>query len=782
VAGRITDSGHGWPLYAKIVIDGDPNGPVYTTPSSGTYSIALPELADYTMHVTPLYPGYTPSDTTVALGAKDLHRYISFTSDRTQCIAPGYAYPAQANFDGWSTAPKYGWTVTERGMAADGWQFDNPGSQGNLTGGTGNLATAAPQNDNGVAEDTDLTSPVFSLAGQKNADLKFNAAAVFTAGSEADASFTTDGGKSWTPIYQAADAVDGPINIPLTRALGHRSVQVRFHFSGQGQSLFQLSNVSVGQCQKLGGGLIVGEVVDANTHQPLNGATVTDTSAPVTDAYATTVSTATPDNVHPSGGFYWLYSPRAGRNALTTTAPRYTTVHTAVTASSAVRTYSPVMRAGRLKVTPAKVSLKTVLGGTARQGITLTNTGTAPLKITVYEQQAASPGTTTPATDGVWQSLPDYPEPVVDNVVGSYEGSTYSVGGTINRFGGMLGQSALVKHNYVYRPATASWSQIADLPQLRTAATGAFVDGTLYVVGGVDYPTGGKSRIESSTFAYHPDSDSWSQVANLPQPLDFANAAVLDGELYVVGGQTATGSSAFAYRYDPADNTWAKIADYPVPMDSGGCGGIVDGIACAGGETNPAGSVLASTYIYHPNTNKWTRAADMPYDDYLASYSSANGELQVAGGMTIPAVGRSGQTEGAVQYDPVANVWTDLPNVPEATDGAGHGTGCELSLVGGSQPGPLPQGTTSVETLPGFDQCGDDDVNWLSESSTTVQLAPGCSARIQVTADAGLVTTSGDYAATLSMITDSPYLNRPLPVTLQATAPRLLGPELRHRH
>lgn len=768
VIGKVTDSGHGWPLYAKITITGDPNGPVYSDPRTGAYSMALPERAEYSMDVTPYYPGYAPSDTTAVLGTSNLRHNVSVAPDTTQCTAPGYAFPAQADFNGWTTGPEYGWTVAGGDSSALGWQFDNPGDRGNLTGGTGSFATADPADDNGSAEDTYLTSPTFSLAGQKNVDLKFSAAAELAAGSEADASATTDGGRTWTPLYQAGNEVDGAIDIPLTHALGHRDVQVRFHFSGQGQSYFQLSNVSVGRCQTLGGGLIEGEVSDANTRRPLDGATVTDTSAPVTDMFATAVSRANPGDANLPGGFFWLYSPRAGRNTVTTTAPRYATVRTSVIASGTVYTYDPAMPAGRLKVTPAGVSLKTVLGSTASQDVTLTNAGTGPLKVAVEQQNATT--TSTAQAAGSWQTLPDYPQPIVNSVVGSYEGKTYSVGGALSMFGGaMVGQSALAKTSYVYDPAAGSWSQIADLPQLLTAATGAFVDGTLYVVGGLDYPPrGGNGIVESTTYAYHPGSNTWTQVANLPQALNFANAAVYDGRLYVIGGQTATNqSSNSAYRYDPADNTWTQIADYPISMDSGGCGGVVYGIVCAGGETlqNFSTTDLANTYTYHPNSNTWTRGADMPYADALGSYSSANGELQVAGGT-------GGQFDSAVQYDPVDNAWTDLPSFPVPALGVGRSTGCGLTLVGGTnQYGPPGHGITSVQSLPGFDQCSGDDVNWLSESSTAVDLSPGQSIRIRVTADGGVLSAPGDYAAALSMITDSPYLSQPTQVDLKAVAP-----------
>lgn len=775
VTGVVTDSGNGWPLYAKITVGGDPNAPVFTDPRTGRYSVVLPEKADYTLEVAPDYPGYAPSDTAVVLGTGNLHHDVPVTADATGCTAPGYGYSAQADFDGWSAGPKYGWTVGD-GTSTTGWQFDDPGGHENLTGGTGGFATADPSDNDGVAEDTYLTSPMFDLAGQKHADLDFYADAEFAAGSgsEADASVSTDGGRTWTQVYQAAEGADGSVDVPLAKELGRPDVQVRFHFSGQGSSLFQLSNVSVGQCRPLGGGLIEGRVIDANTRLPLNGGTVTDTSAPATDAYATAVSVTEPGDANLPAGFYWLYSPKAGRNTLTTSVPRYKTVRSAVGVLHGVDAYDPVMPAGRLKVTPQNVSLKTALGSKASQEVTLTNTGTAPLQVTLEEQSpSASGSTSTAGSSGTWQNLPAYPVPVMDNVVGTYEGKTYSIGGTQNALGFMPPYTELVKQNYVYDPGAASWTQIADLPQYRTGATGAFIDGTLYVVGGMDYAqTGGPAVFESTTYAYHPGSDTWSQVADLPQALAFSDSAVFDGRLYVIGGRTAAGSSSSVYSYDPADDTWTAIADYPVPVDSGGCGGIVGGIVCAGGaetQSNGSESLSASTYLYHPDSNTWTHGADMPYADYLGSYSSADGELQIAGGVAIGAGGPPGGTTDVLQYDPVADVWSALPGAGMGVFAAGRGTGCGLTEVGGATAG-VSGGGTLAESLSGYDQCSGDDVPWLSESTTTVDLAPGRSARVKVTADGGALTAAGDYAAEISTITDSPYSYPPVQVGLHATA------------
>jgi subtilisin family serine protease len=53
VSGTVTDgSGHGWPLYARIDIDGYPLGPVFTDPVTGAYSVELVEATDFTFNVS----------------------------------------------------------------------------------------------------------------------------------------------------------------------------------------------------------------------------------------------------------------------------------------------------------------------------------------------------------------------------------------------------------------------------------------------------------------------------------------------------------------------------------------------------------------------------------------------------------------------------------------------------------------------------------------------------------------------------------------------------------
>ncbi|MFE7753333.1 carboxypeptidase regulatory-like domain-containing protein [Streptomyces sp. NPDC057428] len=501
MSGKIVDgSGQGWPLYSKITFDEMPGGAFYTDRRTGAYALDLPSGATYTMHAAPVYPGYTPSDIKIALGAKDMRRDISVKADLTSCVAPGYGYAAQTDFENWASGPRSGWSVSNAPGSPYGWQFDQPD---NMTGGTGGFATASPWTSPApdVAQDTTLTSPSFDLSGRTDADLQFDTT-MYDAGENGatlNASVSIDAGHTWTSVFKENNSIVLPhhVTAPLDAALGHRDVRLRLHFKGEGYSQVQIDNVSVGRCQALGGGLITGVVKDANTHRPLNDAKITATWAPATDPYRAAVSAKVPGDKQ-SDGSYWLYIPHAGRGWITTSAPRYATSTGRASASRSVSEYNPALNAGQLKVTSGKAGLSAALDGKASQDVTLTNTGRRPLTVTLSEQSrnTAAKGWTATA-DGGWRDMPGSPMAAENSVVGSYEGKIYTVGGT--------DEVTIFADGYALDPGSRSWSRIARLPEPRTDAAGAFLDGTLYVVGGYGRE-GGHSVATSTTFAYHPQT------------------------------------------------------------------------------------------------------------------------------------------------------------------------------------------------------------------------------------------------------------------------------------
>ena len=102
VSGTVKDgSGHGWPLYARIDVAGDPAAPFFTDPVTGHYSIQLPANATYAVTFTSKIPGYQSNQQTIVVGGPDMTQNVRFRST-PDCTAPGYKQDDSAsreNFD-----------------------------------------------------------------------------------------------------------------------------------------------------------------------------------------------------------------------------------------------------------------------------------------------------------------------------------------------------------------------------------------------------------------------------------------------------------------------------------------------------------------------------------------------------------------------------------------------------------------------------------------------------------------------------------------------------------
>lgn len=335
VTGTVRDgSGHGWPLYAQITIDGYPGGPVYTDPFTGRYSVLLAGDASYTVHVTaadpavtlPLGAGYIETDATLPVGDAGTSQDFTLAVDKTACVAPGYGPDGLAEgFADWpGGSPRDGWTVT-----GPGWRFDNPGNRPppGTFGGDDAFAVA----DSGASGPmrTTLTSPPVSLAGQASPQLTFTSGYYGDAGQAATVDLSTDNGRTWTTIWRqsAADAV-GPQDIAIPRAAGQSAVRVRFGYTAsRGASWWAIDRVLIGArtCVPLRGGLVAGLVTTASGGQPVNAATISGAD----EVSATGISAATGDPGM-AGGFYVLFAPAGASQAFTARADGYTAQNAAI--------------------------------------------------------------------------------------------------------------------------------------------------------------------------------------------------------------------------------------------------------------------------------------------------------------------------------------------------------------------------------------------------------------------------------------------------------------------
>jgi len=270
-------------------------------------------------------------------------------------------------------------------------------------------------------------------------------------------------------------------------------------------------------------------------------------------------------------------------------------------------------------------------------------------------------------------------------------------------------------------PATLTWRMDAPSPIARMESQGVAARGKLYVFGGFHTPN---LLATTRSDAYDPAANSWTRIADMPEPLTHSAVATDGSIIYLVGGFAGNHpgpSTRHVWKYDIAANRWSAAP--PLPMDRGAGAAVILGrqLHFFGGGTrlaaivdiidqgshyalafdgrsgwtsrapipNPrnhlAGAALGGKIYaiggqhhrdevlgdlgevdaYNPATNRWTRVADLPVPRGHISSSTfvMNGRIFVIGGT------RRGDTNGlpaadVTAYDPHANAWRVLTPLP----------------------------------------------------------------------------------------------------------------------
>ena len=803
VVGSVSDgSGHDWPLYSKLTVDGAaPDG--FSDPSTGEFSLSLP-VGTYSVTVDSKYPGYVPETREITVTEGQSTQDFVLEVDSTTCTAPGYTFNTTGTVteDFNDGALPEGWTIDDNLENGQVWRFDDPDNRGNLTGGDGTFAISDSDfYGSGQSQDTSLVSPVMDMSAMNDPVVGFKQD-FNQLGDIADVDVSVDGGETWETVLSQTTDVRGPREdvIPLPMAAGEPDVQVRFHHHEASYDWWwQVDDVFTANrsCDPVRGGLVVGNVRGATGRAGINGATVTSLDKPDEKA----VTAATPDDPGLDDGFYWMFSSLTGRHPFEATAKQYTSQTRQVNvAADWATTANFRLDAALLTVTPTSLQTTSVLGGDVKsKTFTVTNDGTAPVNVEFAEQpggfvlqtpdgnrvdtdsiaeetgaplqeikadvslakfaegmgQTGSPAAPVGPNEAPWTDIADYPSTVMDNRVVYVDGVAYSIGGGSG--------SASYDTVYAYDPATLAWTEKASLPGARNAMSVGAVNGQVVATGG--WAAAGPS---ANTWVYDPAGDAWSPAADAPVSLSASGQAVVDGKLYVVGGCTTSACLPMANdvaAYDPATDSWEQLADYPAAVAFASCGGIDGMIYCTGGNGGAAGT--ADSYVYDPGADSWTAIPDAPVDTWASGYTVANGMLVVNGGVQGAVI-----TNRSFAYDPAAGAWTDLPNSNTARYRGGMA--CGVYKIGGSSGGFT--ATVDSEALPGFEECaaGSADVEWMTINRTSASLDPGESVTVRVSMDPN-VAQPGTYTAGVAISDDAPGSTEPVAVTMKVNAPTTWG-------
>ena len=238
--------------------------------------------------------------------------------------------------------------------------------------------------------------------------------------------------------------------------------------------------------------------------------------------------------------------------------------------------------------------------------------------------------------------------------------------------------------------APAAWQRAAPLPDPRGEVAAAVVGGEIAVVGGFDRSGLDSARVD----AYSPARDAWRRLPNLPAPVDHAMAAAAGRRLYVVGGYGPSRAPRRTAWVLSSDRRWRTLPPLPAARAAGGAA-ILRGRLYVVGGVGPRGLARA-TYVLdlRRSPSRWSTLPGPTPRQHLA-VTSAGGRLYALAGRTA---GFDTNTTLFESLAPPARRWRRLPPVPARRGGTGAAAvGATIVSVGGE----APQGT--IETVYGYD-------------------------------------------------------------------------------
>lgn len=231
-------------------------------------------------------------------------------------------------------------------------------------------------------------------------------------------------------------------------------------------------------------------------------------------------------------------------------------------------------------------------------------------------------------------------------------------------------QAPAVTHN--------TWTSGAPMPTPLGFTMAAVLEGQIYVVGGgTDVSCDG---VVADTQIYNPSTDTWAVGVPLPSAVCGGAGAVVKNIFYVIGGYyNGTEGTNQVWAYSPKTKTWTSKS--PMPTARGSIGAVVldNIIYVIGGNGNNVDLRLNTVESYDPVTDAWTEEAPLLAGKSEPSVGLVKSTIVAADGETLS--GDTGDNEG---YSASANAWTSFNPDPTGRNGAcGGGIGSHMYVAGG---------------------------------------------------------------------------------------------------
>lgn len=203
------------------------------------------------------------------------------------------------------------------------------------------------------------------------------------------------------------------------------------------------------------------------------------------------------------------------------------------------------------------------------------------------------------------------------------------------------------------------WIAKANLPLPHRNGKAVSSAGKIYYMGG--YCPATKEDIESSNYEYDPQKDRWTAKARIPVGRSNFALASLGHKIFAIGGDPFLPNNDL---YLTDENRWEELAPMSIPRQHIDGGIVGDKVYVVGGTTSdPNARVTPTVEIYDIARNSWAPGRPLPEARHGVQVAVVGGKLYAIGGGYDQ---RRGEIASSAfeRYDPEADTWESLPDVP----------------------------------------------------------------------------------------------------------------------
>jgi N-acetylneuraminic acid mutarotase len=227
--------------------------------------------------------------------------------------------------------------------------------------------------------------------------------------------------------------------------------------------------------------------------------------------------------------------------------------------------------------------------------------------------------------------------------------------------------------------AVLAWLSAAPAPERRTEVAAAVVGGEIAVVGGLTADGAPSSRVD----AYSPRLDRWRRLPDLPVGVHHALVASDGARLYVVGGYGGPLGAGNRLRsvfvFDRG--AWRMLPRLPEPRAAGGAALLRGRLYVIGGVG--ASGLARRAFALDLRTRRWMLSPAPSPREHLA-VTATGGKIYALGGRSA---GIDTNVATFEVWTPGTKRWRRLPPVPGPRGGTGAAVAAgSIISVGGEEP------------------------------------------------------------------------------------------------